>query len=69
MINTVAVKKRMLEMGLSNNDLAKKIGSHPSHVSNVVNGHNTLTLGMANKLQHALEISDDDFMHYFMWRG
>ena len=66
MINTVAVKKRMIDMGMSNNDIAEKANTSKSYMSSVINGKKSLSLRMAKKLQHALQISNEEFMFYFM---
>ena len=66
MINTVAVKKRMIDMGMSNNDLAEKTNTSKSYMSSVINGKKSLSLRMAKKMKNALEISDEDFTFYFI---
>ena len=68
MVNTIAIKKRMLDLGLTNSELAKLISVNPCYLSTVINGKKSLTLGIAGKLQNALEISDEDFTFYFMHR-
>lgn len=66
MVNTIAIKKRMLDLGLTNSELAKLISVNPCYLSTVINGKKSLTLSIAGKLQHALQISNEEFMFYFM---
>lgn len=67
-MNTKEVKKRMVDFGYTNNELADRLGVTPAHFSGVLNGKRTLTLGMADKIQQALEIPDEQFAFYFMRR-
>lgn len=68
-MNTKAVKCRMIDKGLTNAEMADKIGVTPQHFSGVLNGKKPLTLNMANKIQEVLEIPNDDFGHYFLSGG
>jgi antitoxin component HigA of HigAB toxin-antitoxin module len=67
-VNTKEIKKRMVDYGLTNAELADRIGVTPSHFSGVLNGKKTLTLGVANRIQKVLEIPDELFAFYFMKR-
>ena len=66
MINTKAIKRRMIDYDYTNSELADKIGVSQSYMSGVINGSKPLTLGMAEKLQEALNIYNDDFAYYFL---
>lgn len=67
-MNTKEIKKRMVDYGFTNAELADRIGVTPSHFSGVLNGKKALTLGVADKIQQALEIPDELFAFYFMKR-
>ena len=66
MVNTKAIKKRMIELGMSNNELAEAVGRTPQHVSGVVNGRKPMTLKMAFDIQEALDIPNSEFDYYFL---
>lgn len=66
MINTTEVKKRMLDYGVSNAQLAKAVGVTDTYMSSVVNGKRTLTLCVAEKIQETLEIPNELFGYYFL---
>lgn len=68
-MNTKELKKRMVDYNMTNAELADKIGVTPTHFSGVLNGKRPLTLGLANKIQEALEIPNEDFGHYFLDGG
>lgn len=65
-MNTKELKKRMVDYGLTNNELADRVGVTPQHFSGVLNGKRSLTLEVANKIQKELEIPDEKFAFYFM---
>lgn len=69
MVNTKAIKCRMIDYDLTTAELADKIGLTPSYTSAIISGKRALTLSVANKIQEVLEISNDDFGHYFLSGG
>lgn len=66
MINTKAIKCRMIDFDLTVAELADKVEVSPSYLSGVISSKKTLTLGMAEKLQEALDIDNDSFGYYFL---
>lgn len=66
MVNTKEIKKRMVDFDLTFAELADRIKMTPTYTSAVLNNKKPLTLNFANKVQEALQISDDDFGHYFL---
>lgn len=68
-MNTKALKCKMIEKGLNNVELAKRIGVTPQHFSTILNGKCQLTLKNANAIQKELEIQDHDFAYYFLEDG
>lgn len=65
-INTKALRHRMVDYELSPSQLADKIGMTPAYVKHVLDGKRTLTLGVADKIQDALEIPNEKFGYYFL---
>ena len=66
MVNTKAIKIRMMEAGYTTAKLAEKVGVTPNYMSSLVSGYRPLTLKTANLIQEALEIPDEKFVFYFM---
>ena len=59
-----AIRYRMEQQGLSNNDLAEILG-YKSRVTDLFNGHRKLNLGMIRKLHDRLHISlETQIRHY-----
>lgn len=65
-MNTKRIKMRMIELGMTNKELASIIGRTPQHVSGVINGKKPLTLKMAFDIQEALSIPNSEFDKYFL---
>lgn len=68
-MNTIEIKKLMLEQGISCGQMAEKMGVSAQHFSSVLNNKKAITLGLANKMQEILGIPDERFAFYFMQRG
>lgn len=68
-MNTVEVKKLMLDRGLTNNDMAKTLGMTHQHFSSILNNKKPVTLENAAKMQRILGVPDDRFVFYFMRSG
>ncbi|MGN0743070.1 MAG: helix-turn-helix domain-containing protein [Candidatus Fimadaptatus sp.] len=68
MINTKAVRHRMVDLDLNNSKLAEACGVSAPYMCSIVKGQKPLTLGIAFKMQKALGVSDDEFCFYFMQR-
>lgn len=66
MVNTKALKMRMLDHGVTVNELADMVGIRPAYMSSLINGKRPLTLKVANSIQKALEIHNTDFGFYFL---
>lgn len=64
-INTKAIKIRMIEKDISNLDLANAIGKKPVTVRQKISGHRPMFLAEAEVIQEVLDIPDDKFCHYF----
>jgi len=54
-----AIKLRMYEMGLKQSDLAKKLGIPKTRVSEYLRGKRDITIDVARKLHHQLNIDGD----------
>lgn len=66
MVNTKELKKRMVDYGLTNAQLADEVGVSVPYMSALINGKKQITLHIAEKVQEALEIPDERFAHYFL---
>ena len=53
------IKLRMYEMGLKQSDLAKKLGIPKTRVSEYLKGKRDITMEVARKLHHQLNIDGD----------
>ncbi|MBS5582789.1 helix-turn-helix transcriptional regulator [uncultured Megasphaera sp.] len=67
MINTRKIKARMVELGLTQRDLAKPEVLNCSYptVSQKLNGRRPLTLQEAEALGKALKLTDTEYYYYF----
>ena len=65
-MNTKEIKKRIIDCGITASDLATKCNVSSAKMSLVINNHQDATLELAEKMQHYLSISDDEFAHYFL---
>ena len=59
-----AIRYRMEQQGLSNNDLADILG-YKSRVTDLFNGHRKLNLGMIRKLHDRLHISLETLIRHY----
>lgn len=66
MVNDKAIRKRMIDRELNNTRLAEMCGVSTAAISNVLNHRSGISFSMAEKMQKALEIPDEEFAHYFM---
>ena len=66
MINTKAIRHRMVDLDLTNAQLADEAEVSPSYMSSVIYGKKALTLEMAKKLKGILQVPDEKFSYYFL---
>lgn len=69
MINTIALKRLLRHKKITNNDVAECIGKSVSATSLRINGKKAMTLDEAEKIQHLLNINNEDFAFYFLYNG
>lgn len=65
MVNTNKIKGRMVELGMTQKDLAKIMRLHQATISQKINNLRCMTLQEAFTLANALRIKDEDFRDYF----
>jgi transcriptional regulator with XRE-family HTH domain len=65
MVNTNKIRARLVELGLTQEDLAKAIGIAPCTVNQKLNNIRPMKLREANIIAEVLEIEDADFRAYF----
>lgn len=67
MINTRKIKARMVELGLTQKDLAKPeiLDCSEPTVSQKLNHVRPMTLDEAEKLGKALQLTDQEYYYYF----
>lgn len=65
MVNTIAIKVRLLERGKQMTDLAPVIGKSYASVQSKINNKTAMTLDEALKIQQFLGITDDEFTEFF----
>lgn len=65
MPNTVAIKARMKELGLTQAELASAVNIATPTMCQKINNIRPFTLEEAEKVAKRLELSDNDFGHYF----
>ena len=65
MVNTRKIKSRMLELGLTQQDIARALGLTACTVSQKLNNIRPLKLSEANILASLLKIDDSEFKVYF----
>lgn len=66
MVNDKEIRKRMIDCGINSTKLADKCGVSTSAISNVLNHKSGISFSLAEKMQKALDIPDEEFTHYFM---
>ncbi|KPI46301.1 repressor [Clostridioides difficile] len=65
MINTMKIKSRMVELGLTQRDIAIHLKLAPCTVSMKINNTRPMTLEEANKLVGVLKLNENQFGEYF----
>lgn len=65
MPNTDAIKARMKELGLTQAELASAVNIATPTMCQKINNIRPFTLEEAEKVAKRLEVSDNDFGHYF----
>lgn len=69
MLNTKALKRRMIDKNLTSMELAYRCGVSPSKMSFVLNNKQAARLSLIIDIQETLDIPDEDFGHYFLGGG
>lgn len=67
MINTLKIKARMVELGLTQKSIAAKIGIAAPTVSQKINNVRPMMLDEVEKFSEILKIRDDQFREYFFY--
>ncbi|MBQ8263567.1 MAG: helix-turn-helix transcriptional regulator [Clostridia bacterium] len=65
MINSEAIKKRMKELGITQKDLAERLGVAKPTVSQKINGVRPLYLDEAEAIADAIKLSSSEFVQIF----
>ena len=65
MVNSLKLKSRLVEIGLTQTELAKFLGLSAPTVSQKINNLRPMNLEEAEKIFKHLKISDKDFSKYF----
>lgn len=65
MVNTKKIKARLVELGLTQDDLARKMGLATCTINQKLNNIRPLKLSEANMIAKILDIDDTDFKSYF----
>lgn len=68
MINTLKIKSRMVELNLTQKDIAKILKIAPPTVSQKINNIRPMGLKEAEQLAEALQISIQEFPIYFFYQ-
>ena len=69
MLNTKALKRRMIDKSLTGVELAYRCGVSPSKISFVLNNKQSARLELIYKMQEVLGIEDEEFGYYFLVSG
>jgi transcriptional regulator with XRE-family HTH domain len=69
MINSQKIKARIIELGLTQEGVAKRIKMSQSSLNCKINNVRPMTTTDAENLCSVLKISDNDFGDYFFYRG
>lgn len=69
LINSKKMKGRMVEMGITQKDIAEKLGVAAPTVSQKINNVRPMDLVEAEKIADMLNISDFEFREYFFYNG
>lgn len=68
MLNTRKIKARLVELGLTQKDVAKALNIAPATASQKFNGIRPMSLQEARVLSRLLKLEKDDFGDYFLHR-
>lgn len=69
MINTKRIKGRMAEMGITQKDVAKRLGIAQPTANQKINNIRPMDLDEAEKLASLLEIDAGNFCDYFFYQN
>lgn len=58
----MSIKQRIKELGLTQTEIARRLGVHKSTVSRILNGEITMSAVMALKLSRLLQLSVDKLL-------
>ncbi|HBC2028634.1 TPA: helix-turn-helix transcriptional regulator [Clostridium perfringens] len=67
MINTLKIKARMVELGLTQKSIASEIGIAAPTISQKINNIRPMMLDEVEKFSEILKIRDDQFREYFFY--
>ncbi len=65
MVNSLKLKSRLVEIGITQNELAKNLGLSAPTISQKINNLRPMNLEEAEKICEYLKIKDKDFSKYF----
>lgn len=65
MVNSNKIKGRIVELGLTQNDLAKALGIATPTISQKINNVRSMSLDEAFAIADILKIPDEQFREYF----
>jgi len=68
MVNTLKIKSRMVELGLTQKDISKTLNIATPTVSQKINNIRPMGLGEAEKLAQLLKIDNKEFPIYFFYQ-
>lgn len=69
MLNTKALKRKMIDKSLTSMELAYRCDVSPAKMSFVLNNKQAAKLELVLKIQEVLGIPDEEFGHYFLGGG
>lgn len=68
MVNTVKLKQRMLELNISQKNIAEKMRIKPPTVSQKINNIRPMSLEEAELIAKMLNIQSKEFQDYFLYQ-
>lgn len=68
MLNTLKIKSRMVELNLTQKDIAKMLRIATPTVSQKINNIRPMRLNEAEKLAELLKINNEEFAIYFFYQ-
>ena len=69
MLNTKALKRKMIDKNLTSMELAYRCGVSPAKMSVVLNNKQAAKLSLIIDIQEILGIDDSEFGYYFLGGG